>query len=412
MINSKIVGAAVLIFVSVAAGQQTFSSRIRGLRVYGATEASLPVASPAGQPVTIEFDVVDPQAPDLQLTFFHCDKDWNVTENVFVNDLQRNMTRAELPFVAAPANVQGYTFHYTIKVPDPVLYERFPYSGNYVFELRERGKDQILARGRFFVVENMVRPTMSVANRQEPSLPSPYYQMNRISVRFTVPEPDSTERMVMMGPLFSTVDVYRNKEVYRPHRIDTDDMDPHTFVNGLATRRLEFIIDNVEPGNNYRVLDLRNIDFYPQDRMLRSHTGADASRFLGKPGPGVGGGSSIVREGRYAEYLDYTFELLWPAAEQSPVYVVGDFNGWRPSAENTMTFERDRYVWKTSLRRGVYDYQYVCGDDWVVFEGNQWSVSSVYTAFVYYHDQRFGGFDRIAGIARGRGPGGTRATSD
>ena len=77
-----------------------------------------------------------------------------------------------------------------------------------------------------------------------------------------------------------------------------------------------------------------------------------------------------------------------------------------------MTFEKDRYVWKTSLRRGVYDYQYVCGDDWVVFEGNQWSVSSMYTAFVYYHDQRFGGFDRIVGIARGRGPGGTRATSD
>jgi hypothetical protein len=80
-----------------------------------------------------------------------------------------------------------------------------------------------------------------------------------------------------------------------------------------------------------------------------------------------------------------------------------------------MEYEDDlqRYVFSTSLRRGAYDYQYVVGDgDWISLEGNDWRTVNLYTALVYYRDDRFGGFDRILGFVQRLGPGGSVPTSN
>jgi len=75
--------------------------------------------------------------------------------------------------------------------------------------------------------------------------------------------------------------------------------------------------------------------------------------------------------------------------------------------------ETQRYLWTTWLRRGLYDYQYVVGtSDWIALEGNDWRARNVFTAFVYYRDSRFGGFDRIVGYIQRVSPSGSEATSD
>jgi hypothetical protein len=96
------------------------------------------------------------------------------------------------------------------------------------------------------------------------------------------------------------------------------------------------------------------------------------------------------------------------------VYVVGDFNGWKPTGEALMDYEEqtERYVWKTTFRRGAYDYQYVVGSgDWLALEGNDWRTVNVYTALLFYRDTRYGGFDRIVGYAQRKSPGGSQVTS-
>jgi hypothetical protein len=70
------------------------------------------------------------------------------------------------------------------------------------------------------------------------------------------------------------------------------------------------------------------------------------------------------------------------------------------------------YKLLTWLRRGAYDYQYVLnGTDWTTIEGNDWRTMNVFTALVYYHDVRYGGFDRILLAAQKKSPGGTEPTS-
>lgn len=388
--------------ITISASAQDFvSPNIRGLRVYGLTESSLPVSGLRTRPITLEFDIVSNELPALQLRFVHCDRDWTPTTTTFVNDAQQNRSKSDFTAEAAPNGVRGYTFHYKVKVPGYPLFDGFLYSGNYLFQIWDRDADEMLVQGKLFVTEDRILPKMKISNRQEPSSTSPYNQVHEIRVGFSVPAPDSTGSRVFDIPYFTAVDIYKNREIDRKRRVSTDDQDQHTFIDGFGTETMEFVIDDVQPGSEYRSLDLRNIDFYPQGKQLRSRDGADLSRFMGKTGSDNNGGSSIVRGTAYSDYLDFRFELLWKTDEKDPIHVVGDFNGWKADPSSLMKLEGDRFVWNTALRRGKYDYQYVLGEDWVILEGNSWGTTNTYTAMLYYHDPRFGGFDRLVGVVAG-----------
>lgn len=349
---------ALVVFVScivLAAAQEPGVPELKGLRLYGRSRADLPVTTLRSEPLTVEFDIQADQPPNLQLRFLHCDRNWNTTSTGFVNDEFHNKTRTELPFVTAPLGIRGYSYRYTISIPDERVFKGFLFSGNYVLEIADLDREEVLARARFFVADTILRPVMKVANRQEPSEINPYYQVNRIDVSFRIPPPDSSGGGVSYFPLdFSSVEVYKNRELFRPWRIDADDDNPHTFVEGFGTQSLTFRIDNVPPGNEYRTLNLENVDFYPQDRLVRARGGADLSRFLGKVVRDNNGASFPVEGTRFAEYLDFEFELLWDQPSDS-VFVVGDFNFWSPGFSSPMRYEDGRYRWKTALRRGRYD---------------------------------------------------------
>lgn len=402
--------AAFLWFVIPAANaRQIFSERVKGVRLYGQTEADLPVVRQASAPMRLEFDVLDQAPPNLRLRFTHCDRDWNPTQTIFVNDDLRLRTRSDLPYEYAPQGVQGYSFQYRVVIPQEPQFEGFPFSGNYILEIYDVDRKELLAQGRFFVAESLIHPRMIVTNRQDPRFVNPWNQVNQVSVAFTVPELDSAAGMASSIADFRTVDLYKNREITRRWRIDADDDDPDTFIEGFGTARLRFRIDNVQPGNEYRVADLRDIDFYPQDRPVRLRGGADVSRFLAKPASDNNGASTVMSGNRYAEYLNLILELVWDGGHDS-VFVVGDFNGWDTTRGGPMMKNGNRYSWKVSVRRGRYDYQYVVGDDWIALEGNDWRTVNNYTAFIYYRDPRFGGFDRIAGFVSGQSPGGTEVT--
>jgi hypothetical protein len=85
------------------------------------------------------------------------------------------------------------------------------------------------------------------------------------------------------SPLYAnfvkTVDVYRNREIETPHRIDIDNRNANTFIDGVGTNNLKFIIDNLQPGNEYRYIDLSNTDLFPPYEILRPRDGADMSRW-------------------------------------------------------------------------------------------------------------------------------------
>jgi hypothetical protein len=413
MMRHAVIGMMFLAQLAVA--QEVLSDRMRGLRVYGSAEVGFPVTTLASRPITIEFDISEAQSADLYIRAIHCDRDWNATNSYFINDEMQNRSRAPMSIDPAPAGVQFYRFHYSIRIPGIAGLERFAHSGNYVFEIVDASSKEVLARGRFFVAEEMLAPAMKINNRSLPSEVNPFNQVNKIEMSFALPRPESVKEEVFYPMNLKIVDIYKNRELGSRWRIDTDYPGPHTFVDGLGTTRMRFWVDNVIPGNDYRHIDLRNVTDYPEGQELRSRLGADVSRFLQPPRGDHNGVSTITTGTRYADYVRYRFELASEYRQYETVFVVGDFNSWTPSPKYAMTYDDDsrRYIWSTSLRRGAYDYQYVVGpNDWMSLEGNDWRTANVYTAFVYYHDDRLGGFDRIIGFTQRLSPGGNEPTTE
>ncbi|MFH0989324.1 MAG: type IX secretion system plug protein domain-containing protein [bacterium] len=403
-------GALIVLLLcsSVLMGQEVFSPRIRGLRVTGTADARFPIAEKSSRPITIEFDMNEPNADDFIFRFYHCDRNWQVTRTMFVNDEMQNRTRMPIPYESAPAGVREYRFHYSLSIPGFIGFKEFPHSGNYLFELWDYNQKNLLARGRFFVVERLVQPRISIEKRLLPEGTNPLNQVHEISTSFSLPHPDSISQESFYPLNLSTVDVFKNRELFNSRRVDTNDQDPQTFVDGFGTAKLSFIIRTIMPGKEYRQIDLRKVEYYPAGKPARSREGADVSRFLAGATPANFGTSTFSIGNAFADYLPFQFELLLEQRILDPIYVVGDFNGWRSSPASAMVYneEQQRYVWQTSLRRGLYDYQYVVApNDWTRLEGNDWQTGNVYTALVYYKDVRFGGFDRIIGFAQRRSAG-------
>jgi hypothetical protein len=395
--------------------QVIYSDHIKGMRVTGTAQAKFPIALCDSHPIRISFDVDNVNSQNFRIKVLHCTKDWNITASSFVNDEFRNFTRYQIPYTVAPAGVKGYRWTYSLKIPGFAGIEKFRYSGNYKFEVWNDDQTELLAEGKFFVVERIVNTALKVYNRYLPSKIAPMNQAGKAAITFSIPSLASDESNPLYANFIKVAEIYRNREIERPRRVDADIRTPNTFIDGYGTNCLTFIIDNMLPGNEYRRIDLRNPDLYPPDKPLRSRDGADLSRWLSQGAGDEDGTSVLVRNNRYADYVEFQFELARPEEiVGEKIYVVGDFNGWRVDERWRLQYDAGskHYRLPTLLRRGAYDYQYVLdGNDWITLEGNDWRTVNLYTALLYYSDPDYGGFDRIVLAAQTKSPGGTDPTS-
>ncbi len=419
MIRCIILFAALL---SISSGAEAEEFVLRGLAVYaGHDERNFPVivrdkVDPDGRPVgrhgkvTIQFDVLGSEPPDLRIHFFHCTRDWKIDNNSFVAD--RNFTQSfTLHYDTSPGGVQGYSYRYINSFPDDNDIVRFEFSGNWLFTVVSKDGKTEYARGRFFVVDDIAPPVITVQNVYLTSAVSPYNQVHRVAARVKLPRE-------IDGIYYTTADVYQNFRIYNPYRIDLWDKDPYTFVEGQNTSFRIFSVANILPGNEYRLFDLSNTTRYPNKAVARQRDGVDQARLYWRTGldnNGVATTSSFT--GVHSDYLDVMFRLDLTSSDYRAftsggreIYVTGLFNFWNPSMDDRLTWdERERaYVVTKLLRRGIYDYQYITAlpdpttgrlidQDWTAIEGNDWRTINTYRVFVYFNDPRFGGFDRIVG---------------
>jgi hypothetical protein len=408
----------VLLIIAAAAScsaQTIYSERVKSIRINGEAKAKFPVVLLDSYPVTISFDVDGMTLENYRIKIFHCDKDWNITQSSFINDEFKNYSTGQIQFETVPSGVRYFQRTYSFILPGLPGLEHLPQSGNYKVEVWDEETNELLAGGKFFAVEKIDNSALTIYNRYLPSEISPRNQVNKAVVFFALP----ALRMDDASPLFTnfvkTAVVYSNRELETPHRIDADNINSNTFIDGVGTNNLKFMIDNLQPGNEYRRIDLSSADLYPPYEILRQRDGADMSRWQWQGREDQDGTSTVVTGNIYADFVQYQFELGRPEENSNEtIYVVGDFNGWKVDEHWRLQYDDavKQYKLLTRLRRGAYDYQYVLnGNDWISLEGNDWRTMNVYTALVYYHDVRFGGFDRILLAAQKKSPGGTEPNS-
>ncbi len=395
---------------------------IKGLRIYSYEDEVYPPIIVRydtlwnGEPntlndyIVIEFDVKSRVVPEIGIRFYHCDRNWHKTENIFVQSFFHNRALF-LNYTVAEKGIKTYNFHFKNIFPDPDGIVQFPYAGNYIFEIYDKNYDTIVyATSRFIVADKLTDVKASVRKVLLGEEADIRNYVNEIEVEVAVP--DSFNWYYV-----TAVDVYENWKIFYPYRIDFNDRKKYTYVSGFPSEARIFKIWNIYPLNEYRQIDLRSEKIYPNGYPVVPVGGVDKVRKFWQGEFDMDGACRIVDDGMYSEYLEVTFRLeLDKETERKirgDIYIVGCFNNWKPTLNDVLKYDplRNYYFVKKWLKRGIYDYQYVVGYydlskdevvvlDWVELEGNDWQTRNSYYIVVYYRDVRFGGFDRIIGFAK------------
>ena len=267
-----------------------------------------------------------------------------------------------LAYAPSPGGVHGYSYRFINRFPDRDDAVRFDFSGNWIFRITDRRGEVQYGEGRFFVADRLVPVSVRVRNDFITGNSPPLNQSHRVSVQ--VPLGSETE-----GTYYTAADIYQNRRFTHPYRVDVNDRDPLTFVDGLGRGYRRFEISDILPGNEYRTLDIGNLTRYPNYQTARPVEGVDQVRLYWRTGSDRNGVATLNRfQGPASEYLDVLFRLDMTVTDRErleaagrSVVVAGPFNGWEPRREDMLGWseaERAMTVHE-QLRRGVYDYQYV-----------------------------------------------------
>jgi hypothetical protein len=151
-----------------------------------------------------------------------------------------------------------------------------------------------------------------------------------------------------------------------------------------------------------------NLNKYNSVDINPQFDGIEYSRFFQFSDNDLNGGDILLNYNNdNATYLNITFLFKPPSSDCGKIFIVGSFNNWKVSPDYQMHRNGELYSFTKSLKRGIYDYQYVTGDindghvsniDWYVFEGNFYETSNDYYIFLNYNDSNYGGYDRVVGF--------------
>lgn len=380
---------------------------IRSLRAYaGNSETSFPAIFQKGigpDKLTIEFDAQSDFTPNLLIIFRFCNRNWIPYKNIFLvnpnNYIDYNMTYSILPNTVKEAH-----YHFKSSYPDSKGFITFPFSGKWMYYIVPSGDTaNVLGYGKFYVINQIIGVRDSLRRSKLEGkiyFPADLAKTFDISASFSLPG--------QLNPAnVDHVEIVSNHVINYPTVIDRSGNTVNRQYYWNGSNKFSFTARDILPGNEYREVDLRNTDKFIGKNVQAHLDGLEYSRFYTEGSPDLYGGSILTNYNNdYATYLNVKFSIRPPNQVTGGIYLVGAFNNWTISPEYKMQDNYGVYSTTISLKRGIYDYQYVIADDnngtitnqdWVTLEGNNWTTSNVYHVFVYYKDPDYGGYDRIIG---------------
>jgi hypothetical protein len=377
--------------------------QVKSLKYYAENnQAAFPVIDAgSGGYLTIEFDLKATHIPDLAIVFRFCDMNWKAYDNLFLSNFGKNISRG-LDFEKLPANVREADYHFKGKYPDANDYVEFPFSGNWMFYITDTQDTSIVyGYGKFYVVQNVNDIQDTLTNE---TLESGNYFPNDLGKVFNI-----TTNFILNNKLFpgqvNSVIIIENRKIDYPIVINRTFNTDTRLYYWDANRKFSFIARDIRPGNEYRQVDLRDINLFNSVNVNAHRDGLEYSRFF-KEGPKDHNGASLIDNFKdpNSTYLNVYFSISPPDNVYGDVFLVGSFNNWDILPDYRMDYNGGIFSKTISLKRGVYDYQYVLADyrngnitnpDWYILEGNSWETVNEYNIFVYYNEPTNGGYDRI-----------------
>ena len=394
-------------FFSINVFSQTID--IKSLQSYpNNSQTKLPIllmGKNSNDKLTIEFDVKSEYQPNLIVVFRFCDKNWIPYDNLFLAN-QGQDRGYKFSASILPNTVEEANYHYKGRFPTKKDFVSFPYSGNWRFYITDFSDTTLVyAEGKFYVIYNEVSLFSSIKEeRMEGTdlFPTDLNKVFNVTTKFILPEDFFPEYV-------AEVRIVENHKINYPYTIDRQFNTLKRQYYWDANRKFTFTARDIQPGNEYRQVNLMDVNRFNSKEVSAQYDGIEYSRFFQQGEQDLNGGEILRNfKNRYATYLDVEFSLRTPDDLYDDVYLIGAFNNWTIFDSYKMNKSDDLYTISIPLKRGIYDYQYAAavgnskGEiyyDWLVFEGNSFETSNEYHIFLYYNEPDLGGYDRIIGYS-------------
>jgi len=383
---------------------------VKSLKVYTTeNEIALPVLT-GGNKLVIEFDVQSEFTPNMNVVFRFCDKGWTPTQNIFLFNPSYS-TAYFLNFDDLPVTVvEDANYHHKSSYPDDRDQVRFPFSGKWRFYLTDTQDSSIVyATGKFYVVENIVDMDIKM---QRDELSDKNYWPVELAKRFSLSS-DFYLPEEFYPAFVDRIEIIDNQRTYYPIEVDRKTNTVFRFYKWDANRHFTFTARDIPAGNEFRQVDIRDPDLYSGRDVPAQIDGLEYSRFFLNYEKSDLNGGKIYENYRdaYSTYHNVTFSIRPPDDVYGNIFLVGAFNNWLLSPDYQLYNSEGIFSTIVTLKRGIYDYQYVVGDlenneiinaDWLILEGNTWTNRKEFDVFLYYNEQDKGGYERIIGYKRVR----------
>lgn len=351
--------------------------------------------------ITIEFDIQSDVQPNLSIVFRFCDQDWNPYENIFLIKQGYN-TAYNLWYDVLPPSVNKARYHFQATFPNFDV--TFPFSGKWRYYITDSfDADKIFASGRFIVVYPEVELNTKVYNEKVQNSYNSQSTLDRvwnISTDFELPDNYSPIRV-------DHVEIIENQKTDYPILIKRETFGGPRSYEWNGAGRFTFSARDIKPGNEYRFVNLFDVNRFEPPSVNAHFDGVETSRYYIPGEPDLDGGSILTEfNDDYAEYMYVVFRLRPPENITNRIFLTGAFNNWQVLPGYELYNEDGLYKITVELKRGEYDYQYVTGDvvdnhveniDWQILEGNFWETRNTYHIFLYYKEELLGGYDKIIG---------------
>lgn len=376
--------------------------QIKSLKAYTNNETDIPILF-RNKKLNIEFDVQSDFQPNLVIVFRFCDKNWMPYDNLNLRNPGKNV-EYNLQFQNLPFTVTEARYHYQGHFPNQNNYVSFPFDGKWRYYITDfQDTSKIYASGKFFVVDTLVSLSVSKKNEQLEDKNYFPYALNRV---FNI-ETDFSLPQNYLPSYVKDVEIIENHKIAYPFVINRGFNTNTRQYYWDGNRKFRFIARDIRPGNGYRETDFRDSNIFNTKDIDAQIDGIEYSRFFQFGNHDLYGGSIFLNyKNEYATYLNVSFLFKPPDNTYNNIYIVGSFCNWKVLPNYIMKKNGDLFSLPISLKRGIYDYQYVTADmngnqayniDWNVFEGNFYETSNLYHIFLFYKDQNYGGYDKIIG---------------
>ncbi len=365
------------------------------------TQGQLPVLK-LGEPLALEFDVLNGNEEDFYYVIEHFNYDW--TPSVLAKgEYLRGIDNQRIIDYENSFNTYQLYSHYTLTIPN-IQTRGLLKSGNYMISIYDE-YDELMFSRKFMIYEDLVNVGVAVKRSRD---------VKAIAEKQSIDLSISTNSINFNNPL----------ETIKTLIIQNNNL--NTSISGLKPQytignKLIYRYDTESAfygGNEYLFFENKDVraanigvQYFDLKELYHNYLYTNRSRKYSPYtyNPDINGNFQITAIDRTfvdveADYTMVHFSLLHEELINKNIYVYGNFNAFALDELNKMTYNPKESIYECVLRlkQGFYNYKYVVVDnktgklDEGAISGNFWQTENNYKVLVYYRDLG-ARFDRIIG---------------